>query len=207
MPFHPTEHPHRRYNPADRRMGAGLAAPHTSAPGRGRSKNARPRTARPMTPAAISAPATRAPAAIATRPTRAPSSSPTISPPCCPIRPPASATGPSPAAQPQSVQGHCRVICFSPRHDLTLPEMPVDGHPARGRCVGGAGRRAWAQRYRWVQVFENKGAMMGCSNPHPHGQIWASNDPAQRSRPRKTPASARYLAAARRPPAAGLCSS
>ena len=74
----------------------------------------------------------------------------------------------------ESVRGTCRVICFSPRHDLTLPQMPVEDI----RQVGDV----WAeqttelgQHYRWVQVFENKGAIMGCSNPHPHGQIWVTN--------------------------------
>ncbi len=74
----------------------------------------------------------------------------------------------------EPVQGTCRVICFSPRHDLTLPQMPAE---AIRRVVD-----LWAQQteelgvqYEWVQVFENKGAVMGCSNPHPHGQIWASN--------------------------------
>lgn len=72
----------------------------------------------------------------------------------------------------ESVQGTCRVICFSPRHDLTLPNLPV---PDIHKVVD-----LWAEqttelgeRYRWVQVFENKGETMGCSNPHPHGQIWA----------------------------------
>jgi UDPglucose--hexose-1-phosphate uridylyltransferase len=76
--------------------------------------------------------------------------------------------------QRQPVQGTCRVVCFSPRHDLTLPQMP----PAAVRKV----IDVWAEQtaelgktYRWVQVFENKGEVMGCSNPHPHGQIWASN--------------------------------
>lgn len=74
----------------------------------------------------------------------------------------------------QPVQGTCRVICFSPRHDLTLPEMTTDEIK---RVV-----EVWSQQvtemgkiYRWVQVFENKGEIMGCSNPHPHGQIWAGN--------------------------------
>ena len=85
----------------------------------------------------------------------------------------------------ESVEGTCRVICFSPRHDLTLPEMPV---PAIRSVV-----ETWAKQteklgreYRWVQVFENKGDVMGCSNPHPHGQIWASNsipnEPAKEDR-------------------------
>lgn len=74
----------------------------------------------------------------------------------------------------EEVSGECRVICFSPRHDLTLPQMSVD---AILKVV-----QLWqqqftelSQQYRWVQIFENKGAVMGCSNPHPHGQIWASN--------------------------------
>ena len=67
-----------------------------------------------------------------------------------------------------------RVICFSPRHDLTLPEMT----PAAIRGVVDV----WTDEYQtlgarpdinYVQIFENKGALMGCSNPHPHGQIWA----------------------------------
>jgi UDPglucose--hexose-1-phosphate uridylyltransferase len=82
----------------------------------------------------------------------------------------------------ESEEGTCRVICFSPRHDLTLPEMAVEDIR---RVVG-----EWAEqteelgrRYAWVQIFENKGAVMGCSNPHPHGQIWAGsalpNEPAK----------------------------
>ncbi len=73
-----------------------------------------------------------------------------------------------------SESGLCRVICFSPRHDLTLPEMEV----ADIRKVVDL----WTEQYRelgamadinHVQIFENKGPIMGCSNPHPHGQIWA----------------------------------
>ncbi|MBW3622144.1 MAG: UDP-glucose--hexose-1-phosphate uridylyltransferase [Armatimonadetes bacterium] len=75
----------------------------------------------------------------------------------------------------RSERGICRVICFSPRHDLTLPRMEVD----QIRSVVDA----WTEQYReigakefirHVQIFENRGAMMGASNPHPHGQIWAT---------------------------------
>ncbi len=69
-------------------------------------------------------------------------------------------------------QGCSRVICFSPDHSKTLPELTDE---ARVEVV-----KTWVaqteelgQDYTWVQVFENKGAMMGCSNPHPHGQVWA----------------------------------
>ncbi|MBI1177470.1 UDP-glucose--hexose-1-phosphate uridylyltransferase [bacterium] len=72
------------------------------------------------------------------------------------------------------VRGTSRVICFSPRHDLTLSRM----EPAAIRLV----IDTWSDQlielgsdYLWVQIFENKGDVMGCSNPHPHGQIWASD--------------------------------
>jgi UDPglucose--hexose-1-phosphate uridylyltransferase len=74
----------------------------------------------------------------------------------------------------QTVQGTCRVVCFSPRHDLTLPEMTH--REIRGVVDTWAEQTAeLSATYRWVQVFENKGAVQGCSNPHPHGQIWASD--------------------------------
>ncbi len=74
--------------------------------------------------------------------------------------------------QVEAVPGTCRVICFSPRHDLTLPEMALPD--IRGVVdIWAAQTAELGQTYRWVQVFENKGAIMGCSNPHPHGQIWA----------------------------------
>lgn len=74
----------------------------------------------------------------------------------------------------ENVRGTARVMCFSERHDLTLPELPV---PAIRKVVD-----CWADQvtelgrdWNWVAVFENKGAVMGCSQPHPHGQIWASD--------------------------------
>ncbi|MDX2150090.1 MAG: UDP-glucose--hexose-1-phosphate uridylyltransferase [Bryobacteraceae bacterium] len=71
--------------------------------------------------------------------------------------------------------GICRVVCFSPRHDLTVSNMDV---PDLRKVVD-----VWTEQYRelgaipWirsVQIFENRGAMMGASNPHPHCQIWAN---------------------------------
>jgi UDPglucose--hexose-1-phosphate uridylyltransferase len=74
----------------------------------------------------------------------------------------------------ESVRGECRVVCFSPRHDLTLAQMD----PADIENVVRTWQRQAAElgaKYEWVQLFENKGITMGCSNPHPHGQIWAGN--------------------------------
>lgn len=80
----------------------------------------------------------------------------------------------SPFFRARPERGLARVVCFSPRHDLTIPEMDVaairqvvDAWVAEYEALG-------ARPYiRYVQIFENKGAVMGCSNPHPHGQIWA----------------------------------
>ncbi|MEO3406505.1 UDP-glucose--hexose-1-phosphate uridylyltransferase [Mucilaginibacter sp. CAU 1740] len=75
-----------------------------------------------------------------------------------------------------SQKGICRVISFSPRHDLTLPQMTTE---EIAKVVN-----VWQNEfqdlasYPWIkhiQIFENKGDIMGCSNPHPHGQIWAQN--------------------------------
>ncbi len=84
----------------------------------------------------------------------------------------------------QGEKGICRVICFSPRHDLTLGKMSDE----EIRLVVDV----WVEQYldlggrpdiSHVQIFENRGAMMGASNPHPHCQIWASsslpNEPAK----------------------------
>jgi UDPglucose--hexose-1-phosphate uridylyltransferase len=75
--------------------------------------------------------------------------------------------------EPQS--GRCRVVCFSPRHDLTLAQMDVAGIRAVvDTWADEVDRLAHIDGIRYVQLFENKGAAMGCSNPHPHCQIWAS---------------------------------
>ena len=91
----------------------------------------------------------------------------------------------SPLLQSQAVAGNCRVICFSPRHDWTLPEMPLEA--IRGVVdVWASQAEELGKTHQWVQIFENKGDTMGCSNPHPHGQIWASdfipNEPAKEDR-------------------------
>lgn len=82
----------------------------------------------------------------------------------------------SPLLRAEPTPGKCRVVCFHPRHDLTLPLMTV---PEIETVI-----RTWTQEteslgaldyVNYVEVFENKGAAMGASNPHPHSQIWASH--------------------------------
>lgn len=76
-----------------------------------------------------------------------------------------------------SEKGICRVLCFSPKHHLTLPQMEQTDIV---KVI-----ELWQQEYqklsnepwiKYIQIFENKGDIMGCSNPHPHGQIWSQSD-------------------------------
>ncbi len=71
--------------------------------------------------------------------------------------------------------GVCRVLCFSPRHDLTLAGMAVaDIEKVIDAWVEETINLSARGDIAYVQVFENRGELMGCSNPHPHGQIWAT---------------------------------
>ena len=83
--------------------------------------------------------------------------------------------GSSPLCAAAPVQGACRVVCFSPRHDLRMSGMSIPDIRSVVDVWGEEVERLGV-RYRWIQIFENNGAMMGCSNPHPHGQIWATSE-------------------------------
>jgi UDPglucose--hexose-1-phosphate uridylyltransferase len=74
----------------------------------------------------------------------------------------------------RNARGLARVVCFSPDHTRTIPELSREAILAVVDTWCGQIAEL-GDRYEWVQVFENKGAVMGCSMPHPHGQIWASD--------------------------------
>jgi UDPglucose--hexose-1-phosphate uridylyltransferase len=81
-------------------------------------------------------------------------------------------------------RGVCRVVCFSPRHDLTLARMELTAvRSVVDLWIGECAQLAAVPWLSYALVFENRGALMGASNPHPHGQIWATehvpNEPAR----------------------------
>lgn len=168
--FHPTDHPHRRHDPL-RDQWVLVSAHRTKRPWQGQTETPPPDDKPAYDPTCYLCPG-NARAGGHRNPDYAGTFVFTNDfPALLPDVPDAPASD-DPLFRLEAVPGTCRVICYAPRHDLTFCELPradvrrvVDLWADQTTELGA--------RYRWVQVIENKGAMMGASNPHPHGQIWA----------------------------------
>ncbi len=174
--------PHRRFNPLTREWV--LVSPHRAKrPWQGQVEKTPPENLPQYDPTCYLCPGNERAEGNTIRLTPPLLLSTTTSPPCCPMAAPAEPlTHPLFTADPES--GLCRVICFSPRHDLSLPELSQAEVEAVIRTwTDETASLAACPEINYVQVFENKGAVMGCSNPHPHSQVWATahipNEPAK----------------------------
>ncbi len=167
-----SEQPHRRFNPLTREWV--LVSPHrNNRPWQGRSEDTAPDAKPAHDPACyLCAGNTRANGAV-----NPDYSGPYVFPndfPALLEDTEQTVASDHPLLRRQSVRGTARVICFSERHDLTLPEMSQT-NIRRVVDLWSDQLTELGETYQWVAVFENKGAIMGCSNPHPHGQIWTSD--------------------------------
>ncbi|TDL25077.1 galactose-1-phosphate uridylyltransferase [Rickenella mellea] len=171
--FDPTIHPHRRFNPLTNEHV--LVSPHrTRRPWLGQTETPAQVSLPPYDPACYLCPGNERaggdhnPPFIGTHVFE--NDFAAILPPPAPLAPPNT----HPLLTIEPVDGACDVLIFHHRHDLTLSRLTVDEvKRVVLEWTKVYERRGQEEGIKYVQIFENKGAMMGCSNPHPHGQIWS----------------------------------
>ncbi|KAI0340718.1 galactose-1-phosphate uridylyltransferase [Trametopsis cervina] len=173
VPFDPTSHPHRRLNPLTNEYT--LVSPHRmKRPWQGQTEPPQPSNLPEYDPKCYLCPGNE----------RAGGSTnedyeqtfvfendyAAVLPPPGPSAPPAL----HPLLQTEPVQGGCDVLTFHRRHDLTLARLQIrDIEKVVAEWCSIYEKRGQKEGIKYIQIFENKGAMMGCSNPHPHGQVWS----------------------------------
>ncbi|QRV99953.1 UDP-glucose-hexose-1-phosphateuridylyltransferase [Ceratobasidium sp. AG-Ba] len=173
MEFDPTTHPHRRYNPlANEHV---IVSPHrTKRPWQGQTEPPQTESLPQHDDKCYLCPGNkRSNGDVNPQYEHThvfPNDFPALLGPPAPLPPPA----PHPLLSTQPIQGRCDVLIFHPRHDLTLARLSVpDIERVIEEWTSVYEQRGSEKGIKYVQIFENKGAMMGCSNPHPHGQVWS----------------------------------
>ncbi|KAI0811071.1 HIT-like domain-containing protein [Irpex lacteus] len=171
--FDPTSHPHRRLNPLTNEYT--LVSPHRmKRPWQGQTEPPQPSNLPQYDPKCYLCPGNQR-AGGAQNPDYEQifvfeNDYAAVLPPPGPQAPPA----PHPLLKTEPVQGGCDVLTFHRRHDLTLARLPLsDIEKVIEEWCKVYKKRGTQEGINYVQIFENKGAMMGCSNPHPHGQVWS----------------------------------
>ncbi|KDN48978.1 hypothetical protein RSAG8_02331, partial [Rhizoctonia solani AG-8 WAC10335] len=173
MDFDPSTHPHRRYNPLTNEHV--LVSPHrTKRPWQGQTEPPQTQSLPPYDPQCYLCPGNKRSNGDTNdkyeHTYNFPNDFPALLGPPAPLPPPA----PHPLLATQPVQGRCDVLVFHPRHDLTLARLSVpDIERIIEKWTAVYEQRGREKDIKYVQIFENKGSMMGCSNPHPHGQVWS----------------------------------
>jgi len=166
--------PHRRYNPL-RRQWVLVSPQRTARPWQGQTTKPTPAPHIPYDPTCYLCPGNPRAGGATTPPYTGvyafDNDYPALLAEADPLPPPA--PGSLLIAEPET--GRCRVICFDPDHSLTLSQMPLASIENVIRCWSDETATLGADpTINYVQIFENRGAMMGSSNPHPHCQVWAT---------------------------------
>ncbi|KAF7295194.1 Galactose-1-phosphate uridylyltransferase [Mycena indigotica] len=176
MDFDPTSHPHRRFNPLLNEYI--LVSPHRAKrPWLGQTETLQPTNLPQYDPECYLCPGNTRSGGL-TNPVYEQTF--TFENDFAAILPPPAPAPPVPSHPlliSQPVHGGCDVILFHPRHDLTLSRLALEdiGHIIE-EWIAIYVKRSMQEGIKYVQIFENKGSMMGCSNPHPHGQVWSLSE-------------------------------
>ncbi|KAI5120360.1 hypothetical protein M0805_006883 [Coniferiporia weirii] len=174
--FDPTLHPHRRYNPLTEEYI--LVSPHRARrPWLGQVEPPQPLSLPEYDPSCYLCPGNERAGGVTnhTYSSTFTFANDFAALASAPIPPPPEPVHPLLATRP--VHGRCDVLVFHPRHDLTLARLGLDDISSIiDEWVRIYTQRSLEDGIKYIQIFENKGAMMGCSNPHPHGQVWSMSD-------------------------------